>query len=152
MKSEELNELLDTAIYKEIASQAFYIAGQSTTEDPGAKIMMKELAGEEQKHSEILKNLKNKGIKPSKWHGENVPDLRISEYLTGGDTLEGAGLQDTLIFAIKREQQSIEFYSKLMGLMRDEIAKSMCERLVHEELKHKYKLEMFYDDLFYGEN
>jgi rubrerythrin len=152
MKSEELVELLDTAIYKEIASQAFYMAGQSRTEDPGAKIMMRELAEEEQKHSEVLKNLKNKGIKQSKWHRDNMTNLRISEYLTGGDTLESAGLQDTLIFAIKREQQSIEFYSKLMGIMRDEIAKSMCERLVHEELKHKYKLEMFYDDLFYGEN
>jgi rubrerythrin len=152
MLSEELNELLDTAIYKEIASQAFYIAGQSRTDDPGAKLMMKELAEEEQKHSEILKDLKNKGVKQSKWHPDNVPNLRISEYLTGGETLDGAGLQDTLIFAIKREQQSIEFYSKLMGIMRVDSAKRMCERLVHEELKHKLKIEMFYDDLFYGEN
>lgn len=74
----------------------------------------------------------------------------ISEYLTGSDTLEGAGLQDTLIFAIKREQQSIEFYSKMMGVIRDETAKPLCQRLVREELKHKLKLEMFYDDLFYG--
>ena len=75
----------------------------------------------------------------------------ISEYLTGGETLEGAGLQDTLIFAIKREQQAVEFYSKMMGIMRDETAKRLCERLVHEELKHKLRLEIFYDDLLYGE-
>ncbi len=146
----ELAELLDTAIYKEIASQAFYIAGQSKTQDPGAKVLLKELAEEELKHAELLKSIKEKGLEKQSCQQEKIPDLMISEYLTGSDTLEGAGLQDTLIFAIKREQQAIEFYSNMMGVIRDETAKRLCQRLVREELKHKLKLEMFYDDLFYG--
>jgi len=150
--SDELTDLLDTAIYKEIVSQAFYVAGQSKTQDPGARALMKELAQEELRHSEWLKDLKEKGVGKLNWHKERVQNLRISEYLTGGETLEGASLQDTLTFAIKREQQSIEFYSKLMSVMRDEAAKRLCERLVHEELKHKLRLEMFYDDFFYGED
>ena len=64
---DELVELWDTAIYKEIASQAFYIAGQSKTQDPGAKALMKELAREELKHSQWLKNLKEKG-----WENKRV--------------------------------------------------------------------------------
>ena len=148
--ADELAELLDTAIYKEIASQSFYIAGQSKTQDPGAKALLKELAEEELKHAELLKSIKEKGLEKQSWHQGKIPDLMISEYLTGGDTLEGAGLQDTLIFAIKREQQAIEFYSKMMGVMRDETAKRLCQRLVQEELKHKLKLEVFYDGLFYG--
>ena len=150
--SDELIELLDTAIYKEIASQAFYIAGQSRTEDPSAKILMKELAEEELKHSELLKNIKGKEINKVIWHQDEVLNLRISEYLTGGETLEGAGLQDTLIFAMKREQQAVEFYSKMMSIMKNETAKRLCERLVHEELRHKLRLEIFYDDFFYGED
>jgi rubrerythrin len=150
--SEELIELLDTAIYREIASQAFYVAGQRKTEDPGAKALMKDLADEEYKHSKLLKSLKDKGVVKLKWQQERVHSLGISEYLTGGVTLESAGLQDTLILAIKREQQSVEFYSKLMGAMRDTVAKHLCERLVHEELRHKLKLEMFYDNLFYKED
>ena len=149
---DELTELLDTAIYKEIASQAFYIAGQRTTEDQGAKTLMKELAEEELKHSQLLKNIKEKGVNQSNWRRGEVPNLRISEYLTGSETLEDAGLQDTIIFAMKREQQSIEFYSRLMSLMRYEMAKRLCERLVYEELRHKLRLEIFYDDFFYGEN
>jgi len=149
---DELAELLENAIYKEIASQAFYLAGQSKTQDPGAKALFKELAEEELKHSQWLKNLKEKGMTKQDWHQEKVPNLMISEYLTGGDTVEGAGLQDALVIALKREQQAIEFYSKMMGIMRDEAAKHLCQRLVHEELKHKLKLEMFYDDLFYGED
>lgn len=150
--TDELAELLDNAIYKEITSQAFYIAGQRKTQDPGAKALMKELAREELKHSEWLKSLKEKGLEKRSWYRERVQNLMISEYLTGGDKLEGAGLQDTLTFAMKREQQAVEFYSKMLGVMKDEAAKLLCERLVHEELRHKLRLEMFYDDLFYGEN
>ena len=147
---DELAELLDTAIYREIVSQALYIAAQSETQDTGARTLMKELAKEELKHSQWLKSFKEKGLEKQGWHREKIPNLMISEYLTGGDKLEGAGLQDTLTFAIKHEQQAIEFYSKMMGVMRDESAKHLCERLVHEELKHKLRLETFYDDLFYG--
>ena len=50
------------------------------------------------------------------------------------------------------EQQAVNFYSRMMGIMRDQAAKRLRERLVHEELKHKLRLEMFYDDFFYGED
>ena len=149
---DELAELLDAAIYKEIASQAVYIAGQGQTQDPGAKALMQELAMEELKHSEWLKNLKDKGLEKRDWHQERIPNLMISQYLTGGDTLEGAGLQDTLIFAIKREQQAIEFYSQMMSVMRDKTVKRLCETLAQEELKHKLRLEIFYDDFLYAED
>ncbi|MFC2022989.1 ferritin family protein [Chloroflexota bacterium] len=148
--ADELSELLDTAIYREIASQAQYIAGQSQTEDPGARVLMRELAEEEQQHSQLLKKLKDTGTAGRDWHWEKVPDLMISDYLTGGDMLEGAGLQDTLIFAIKREHQSIEFYSRMMGVLKSRNAKRLCQRLAREELKHKLRLEILYDDLFYG--
>lgn len=149
--SDELAELLDTAIYREIASQAQYIAGQSQTRDPGARALMKELAEEELRHSELLKELKERGTSRLDWHREKVPVLMLSQYLTGGDSLEGAGLQDTLTFAIKREHQSIEFYSKMMGVLASRAAKRLCQRLAREELKHKLRLEMLYDDLFYAE-
>ena len=148
----EVNELLDTAIYREIASQAQYIAGQKLTDDPGVQALLKELAEEELRHCRRLKNLKDKEVVSRAWHLKKVPDLMISDYLSGGGTLEGAGLQDTLTFAIKREHESAEFYSRMMGAMRDPNAKRLCQRLAQEELKHKLKLEILYDDLFYGED
>ena len=148
---DEFAELLDTAIYKEIASQAFYAAGQNQTQDPGAKALMTELAEEELRHSQWLKELKERGLKRSHWRKDKIPNLMISEFLVGGATLEGAGLQDVLVFAMKREQESVEFYSKMMGAIRDRPAKRLCERLVHQELKHKLRLETLYDDLFYAE-
>ena len=147
---DEWTELLDTAIYKEISSQAFYIAGQNKTEDSGAKVLLRELAEQELKHAELLKGIKAEGLAEQDWYQEKVPNLRISEYLAGSDTIEGVGLQEALTLAMKREQQSVEFYSKMMGVMRDKAAKYLCEKLVQEELRHKLKLEMYYDDMFYG--
>jgi len=148
---DELTELLDTAMYREIVSQAIYEAGQKKTRNPAAIALMKELAEEEVKHAELIREFKEKQTDKHIYHSEMVPDLMISEYITGSDDLEGSGLQDTLAFAIKREQQAIEFYSKMTRVLRYDIAKRLCERLVHEELKHKLKLETFYDDLFYKE-
>jgi len=150
--SDELTELLETAMYKEVAAEAFYSAGQNNTDDPDAKALMKELAKEELRHLEIIKSLKERDWEQGQWRREKIPNLMISEYLTGSDKLEGAGLQGTLVTAMKREQQAVEFYSRMMSVLRDEEAKRLCERLVHEELKHKYRLEVLYDDLFYQED
>ena len=151
---DELKELLEAAMYKEIASEAFYVAGQQNTSDKGARVLMEELAAEEARHLQFLKALKDSDW-PSgeyKYKKEKVPDLKISEYLTGPDKLEGAGLQDTLAFAVKREKQAIEFYFGMLNILQSGEAKALCERLAQEEMKHKQKLEVLYDTLFYGED
>ena len=149
---DELTELLETAMYKEIAAEAFYSAGQNNTNNPGAKALMKEMAEEEHRHTQILKDLKERDWEKGQWCREKISNLMISEYLTGSDKLEGAGLQGTLVTAMKREQEAVEFYSRMTSVLRDEEAKRLCERLVHDELKHKYRLEVLYDDLFYQED
>ncbi len=147
----EIIDLLDSAIYREIASEALYLALQDKTQDPGASELMRELAEEERKHSQWIIALRDKG-KAQSWHKGAVADLKITEYLMGADRLDGAGLQDTLIFAMKREQHSLEFYSRMMGAMRTGTAKRLCQRLANEELRHKLKLEILYDGLFLGED
>ena len=148
---DEFLDLLDAAIYKEIASEALYLAAKKKTRDPGASALMEELAAEEKKHSQWLKEFKDKRA-TQKWHRGVVPNLRISEYLTSADTLEGAGLQDTLVFAMKKEQQAVDFYSRMTGLFRGNSAKSLCRKLVNEEMRHKLKLEVLYDGLFLVED
>jgi rubrerythrin len=148
---DELSDVLDTAIYKEVASQAMYEAAQRKTDDPAAMKLLKDLSRQEIKHAEKLKDLRQKGLVED-WHPREIADLKISDYMTGGDTLEGAGLQDTLVFAMKREEESVDFYRKLTGIMRDEAARKLCTSLVKEEMKHKKHLETLYDELFYGEN
>ncbi len=65
---DELAELLDSAIYKEIASQAVYEAAQKKTEDPVAKTLLQDLAKQEVSHAERLKKLKEKSLSKQNWH------------------------------------------------------------------------------------
>ena len=150
--SDELDELLELAMYREVASQALYIAGQRLTRDTGAVALMQQLAAEEALHLDLLKKLKEKKPAVRSNMVKQIPDLKISEYLAGGNELGGAGLQDTLSYAIKKEQQSLEFYTRLMSVFKTKSAKLLCERLARAELGHKYRLEVLYDNIFYSEN
>jgi rubrerythrin len=67
-------------------------------------------------------------------------------------TLEGAGLQDTLAFAIRHEQQAADFYTGMMDILGSPEARRVCENLRQSELGHKAKLESLYDSLFYRED
>ncbi len=147
---DEMTEVLDAAIDKEITAEATYIAAQKQTTDPGTRTLMRALAEEEKKHSTWLKDLKGSECNDN-WHTGKTHELITSNYLTTNDRLEGAGLHDTISFAIKREQEAIEFYAKMMGVLRGRTAKNLCQKLAQEELRHKYKLEVLYDDTFYKE-
>ena len=105
------------------------------------------MASEESKHAGILLKMKESGWEPRDLNTAVLTDLKLSDYLQGPDTLVGAGLQDVLIFAMKREEQSVVFYSRLMSVFRLEAAKLLCARLAQEELKHKMRLEMEYQEL-----
>ena len=149
---ENLRELLDIALDREIVSRAFYTAGQKKTQDPGAVEMMKELAAEEEKHYEWIKSFRDTGIKPVELAAQGLPDLMISEYLVDPQISEGAGLQEVLITAMKREQYSIEFYTRMEMVIQLETGRQLCRRLVGAERNHKAKIEDLYERLFLKEN
>jgi rubrerythrin len=148
----DLSELFDTAMDREIVSQAFYVAGQKKTQDPGAIELLKELAYQEQRHYELIKDFKDNHPDENKWKSRSLDELMISEYLADVNLSEAAGLQDIITVAMKREQSSVEFYSQMQQLADSKAAGQLCEQLIYEEKKHKTKLETFYDDLFFKEN
>jgi rubrerythrin len=148
----ETRDLLDIALDREIVSEAFYIAGQKKTTDPGAIQLMRELAEEEAKHYRWIKNLKDRGSEKETRNSKKLPDLMIGEYLTDARISEGAGLQEVITTALKRELSSVEFYTKIKMDMGTRAGKQLCQRLVQAERNHKAKLEIFYDDLFNQED
>jgi rubrerythrin len=149
---DELTELLDIAMDREIVSQSFYIAGQKKTSDPGAIQLMKELAEQEQSHYRWIKDFKDKGAVEKIQHKEKIQDLMISQYLIDIDISEDASLQDVITAAMKREQHSVEFYLHMKQVLQSPEGQKLSERLAHEELHHKQKLEILYDDLLSQEN
>ncbi len=82
---------------------------------------------------------------------EEVANLRLSDYLTAPESLQNSGLQEALAFAIKREQEAVDFYTRMMAALLEAPANEFCACLVQDELKHKLKLETFYEELYLKE-
>jgi rubrerythrin len=150
--NDELTDLLEAAMLKEVASGAFYAEGQKNTDDPGARALLKELASMERGHLEIIRKLSRRNHPPAHWRRKETASLRLGDYLSGGESLDEAGLQDTLVFAIKQEQKAADFYSQMKAVFTDEEARRLCQYLIDEENEHRRKLELFYDDFIFAED
>jgi rubrerythrin len=150
--TDEISELLKIAMDREIVSQSFYIAGQKKTSDQGAIQLMKELAEQEQLHYRWIKDFKDGEPAARIQHKEKIQDLMISQYLVDVDISEGTTIQDVITAAMKREQRAVEFYSLMQQVLDSQEGHKLCDRLAHEELHHKQKLETLYDELLSREN
>ena len=64
-------------------------------------------------------------------------DKKVIAYCRSGHRSMGAAI------ALCGLVLKVEFYSQMMSAFRHEEAKHLCERLVHKELKHKQRLELF---------
>jgi rubrerythrin len=149
---EELVALLDVALDREIVSQSFYLAGQKKTQDVGAIRLMQEMYQAEEKHYAWLMEFKAQGARLKVESPGVMHDLMISETLVDTGIPSQAGLQDVIVAAMKREENSVDFYSKMKQAMDNESGKTLCDRLILEETHHKLRLEKFYDDFFNKEN
>ncbi|MGR3296276.1 MAG: ferritin-like domain-containing protein [Candidatus Bathyanammoxibius sp.] len=145
-----VDDVIKLAIEKEEAAYKLYSGILDKIADPGAREMVSELAKEERLHVEILQKLdaeKIRGHKPKK-----IEDLKIAEYLEDRDITDTSNLQDVLVFAMKREKEAHEFYDRFAREMSDPDVKKVLEALAEQELKHKRKIEAFYDDVIYQED
>ena len=148
--NDELKNLIDTAMRREIESRALYEVAQAKSNNPIAKKLFKALAGEEEQHLEMIKKLGSDNVVMSSTSKEMLLGLKKSEFMLEEVIPKDMSVGEILMMAIKREQAALEFYSKMCSVFQKKEAKSLCEDLSHAELKHKVKLELMYDDLFYG--
>lgn len=143
--NDEIADLLETAMMKEVASSAMYRQASAMTDDPAAATLLKELAAEEDQHLTLLKNFKPENLADSPVIWSRLTEVKIADHLKAPDELPGADLTGSLLFAIKREAESVAFYTGLMGVFRDALAKKLCQALARQELAHKLQLELLYD-------
>ena len=146
----DVNELIARAAEEEDKSYKFYMDAIDLTEDAAAKIWLKELAEEELKHKEMLQDFDNTKI--TKFEPGEIQDLRITEFLTDKEVTDIKNFQDVLIVAMKKEQKAYNFYVSMAQSSDSENMKSLCKFLAQEELKHKHKIELFYDEIIFREN
>jgi rubrerythrin len=142
--ADQLTELFDQAIDREIVSQAFYIAGKKMAEDPGARQLLAELAEEEGKHQKMLEELPDPTTLPDR--SKPIMDLKISDYLVDLKFNSEMQYQDVMILAMKNEEKSLKFYRAWEEKTQDQGLKKLFAFLADEEAKHKYRLESIYDE------
>jgi rubrerythrin len=144
MDQSSFQDILKFAISREEKAIASYGKMSELTQYPGLRVLLLELQEEEKKHKSLLEGITDQKIES--FEIKEVPDLKISDYLTEEAPTEDMTFQDLLIFAAKKEQEAVELYSNLEKNAADEELKKLFQFLIQQEKAHKLKLEKEYDE------
>ena len=149
MSKPTLKAALELALKREEDSIKLYTSAQNVVTSPSSKKFLKELVGEEKKHkSKILEVMKNPAkIEKLGYSDTTIQDLKIVDYLVDIELSADADYQQILIYAGKKEKAAHDFYFDLATRYKDKKIGNLFANLAKEELKHKYKLELQYDDV-----
>ncbi len=145
LKQWTIEMVLNRAVSLEKQSYNLYIWAKDRALYPGVKTLLNELAQEELKHKErIVKVIKDRE-RIAEIGGE-VENLRIIDEMKTTKLSEDATYQEILIYAVKREMETYEYYRDLSERFKDHEVGKLFLRLSEEELKHKNRLEREYDE------
>jgi rubrerythrin len=148
MDFNNLTEIIDFAINKEIEAEQFYLNVSEQEAFAGKKQMFLEYAAEEKKHQALLEDLKagkagkSLGDYQFKW----ITDIKRSDYIHDIEYKPGMAYQEILLLACKREEKALALYNELMEKAESQESKKVFKVLCQEEAKHKLVLETMYDD------
>ncbi len=148
MYFENVEAILNFAMEKEKEAVDFYRFLSEKESLSGSREMFTDFAKEEQKHFDMLSNIKSgapdKAV--SEYQFKWIPDIKRSDYVVETDYHEGMGYNEILMLAMKREEKALALYNTLLQQTETEAAKKVFKILCQEEAKHKLALETLYDD------
>jgi rubrerythrin len=131
---------LEFAISREVEANQLYISMAKSIENPEMREVCEDLAKEELEHKAKLElELMKKG--------EVVSDFNISNYVMDVDNNMDMDYEQLLLFAIKKEQLSIDIYTDLAAIVKDKESRDTLLSLAEEETEHKQRFEIEYDRL-----
>ncbi|MGB2809144.1 MAG: ferritin family protein [Sedimentisphaerales bacterium] len=139
---ESVDEILDFAIGRENDAIRLYIDLAKKVEKPEMQKVLKGFAMEEEEHKIKLEDAKAIGFVLKE---EEVGSLGIADDIEGGEIRPDMSYADILIFAMKKENVSVQLYTDLAKMAQDEEIKDMFLLLAQEETEHKLRFEMEYD-------
>ena len=161
MDFENLKELVNFAIEKEIEAADFYEENSKLESMSGKKEMLLEFSAEERKHQKLLEAYVNQCVTEGqegfqeneciidglenykfKW----ITDIKRSNYVDEIEYKPGMAYNELLLLAMKREEHALALYNQLLDQAETDAAKKLFKMLCQEEAKHKLYLETLYDD------
>jgi len=148
MDFNNLTEIIDFAIAKEIEAEEFYRSVAAQESFAGKQEMFLEYAAEEKKHQSLLTNLKTGKTdkKLEDYDFKWITDIKRSNYVHEVEYTPGMAYQDILMLACKREEKALLLYNELQARAETDEARKVFKVLCQEEAKHKLALETMYDD------
>jgi rubrerythrin len=148
-----VQEILDYAIREEQEARDFYLEWSKKVEKAWIKKMFVDFADEELKHKEKLTAIKENRLQMRALNPvQQVPDLKISDYLVDVDPDAELDYQEALILAMKKERKAFKLYTDFAESIQNEAVRALFLGLAQEEAKHKLKLETEYDEYILTEN
>ncbi len=147
---ENIDQVLDFAVSKEEEARDFYLEWAEKVKNSAIAEVLKEFAGEEQKHKDLILKVKAGGdFRPV---AGQVLDLKLGDYFVQIGPDEQMSYQDALQIAIQREIGAQELYKFLQTQSENPKMKELFEKLANEEAKHKLRLEQMFDEDVLTEN
>lgn len=140
--NKKLINAINRAIKKEEYSYRLYMKAYSKADAVGPKRLFKRLAAQELKHKNILKKINLKGIELNAKISFSVAKSLMLTPLS-----EIRELKDILKSAIKREQESYDYYIKLSKAFSGRL-KLLFKKLGNQEKTHKILIQKEYEKMF----
>jgi len=149
---ENIQEVLDFAIKREIEALEFYAQLADLVDNPEMKKTFLQFSAEEAGH-----RVKLEAVKAGKLHlnpKNRIQTLAIVENLVIREKTDPGNMsyQDALILAMDRERSSFKMYSDLAEIVEEQEVKDIFLALAQEEAKHKLRFEIEYDDIILQDN
>lgn len=148
MDFNNLVEIIDFAIAREIEAEKFYRSVAEQESFSGTKEMLLEYAAQEQKHQALLEELKagKAGKQLEDYKFKWIADIKRSNYIHDVEYKPGMAYPEILMLACKREENALKLYNELLAQAQTDEARKVFKILCQEEAKHKLVLETMYDD------
>lgn len=137
-----IDEILDFAIGRENEAIQLYKDLAGKVEKPELRKALIGFIKEEQEHRIKLEDVKAGGIVLS---DEEMGSLDIADDIEGGEVRPDMSYADILVFAMKKENTSVQLYTDLAKAVQDEKLRDMFMWLAQEEAEHKLRFEMEYE-------
>ena len=146
-EQQTIRELVEGAVQREINAQNAYSGLVERANNDAAKEALRGMVKQEKDHQKILEKYLRSEIDGGKLGESEAADYKIAELFEQSAVTPDMELKDIFLMAAGREKSSHEFYIQLSEAHPEGEVKNVLERIAAEELGHKHKMELLYNEV-----
>jgi rubrerythrin len=139
-----LQEVLKSAIRKEVSSHELYLKLGRKMNSQASKDAFRSLARQEKAHQHFLEDYLHGELKEGILEAGFIVDYKIADCLEQPDISPQMALKDVFLLAASREKSSYDLYSGLSSIHPAGSTRNLLKNLASQELEHKNRIETLY--------